>query len=216
MAAAGCELVDPGRYQPLNINSTSQITAFKAAGCEIVTGVMIPPDFATFWAQAAQQGFKPKVATIGKVLLFPSSGDALGDRADGLTTKVWWTPDYPYASSLTGISAKDLGATHVSETGKPWVSTLGFSHAIFEVELDAVKRATDLTDSASIMRAIIATDLQTIVGPVNWKNGRVKNVTKTPFAGGQWQRVDGRLELKIVNNNQNPQLPVTGEMKPLS
>lgn len=124
--------------------------------------------------------------------------------------------DRLHITSLTGMSAKDLGATHVSETGKPWMSTLGFSHAIFEVGLDAVKRATDLTDSASIMRAIIATDLQTIVGPVNWKNGRVKNVTKTPFAGGQWQRVDGRLELKIVNNNQNPQLPVTGEMKPLS
>ena len=33
---------------------------------------MIPPDFATFWSQAAQQGFKPKIVTIGKALLFPS------------------------------------------------------------------------------------------------------------------------------------------------
>ena len=95
LAAAGYELTDPGRYQPMNNDFTSQIAAFKAAGCEIVTGVMIPPDFATFWAQAAQQGFTPKVVTIGKALLFPSSVDALGDRGDGLTTEVWWTPDYP-------------------------------------------------------------------------------------------------------------------------
>ena len=39
---------------------------------------MIPPDFGTFWAQAAQQGFNPKVATIGKALLFPSAIEALG------------------------------------------------------------------------------------------------------------------------------------------
>ena len=216
LAAAGYELTDPGRYQPMNNDFTSQIAAFKAAGCEIVTGVMIPPDFATFWAQAAQQGFAPKVVTIGKALLFPSSVDALGDRGDGLTTEVWWTPDYPYSSSLTGVSAKDFGAAYVADTGKPWTSTLGFSHAIFEVGLDVIKRAADLTDKASIMEAITATNLNTMVGPINWANGPVKNVTKTPLAGGQWQRVDGKLELKIVNNKQNPQLPVTGELKLLA
>jgi branched-chain amino acid transport system substrate-binding protein len=216
LAAAGFELTDPGRYQPLNNDFTSQIAAFKAAGCEIVTGVMIPPDFATFWAQAAQQGFKPKVATIGKALLFPASVDALGDRGDGLTTEVWWTPDYPYSSSLTGISAKDFGATYVKDTGKPWTATLGFSHAIFEVGLDVVKRAADLTDKASIMDAITKTNLNTLVGPINWANGPVKNVTKTPLAGGQWQREGGKLDLKIVSNKQNPQLPVTGDLKLLA
>ena len=72
LAAAGYKLLDPGRYQLMNNDFTSQISAFKAAGAEIVTGNMIPPDFATFWSQAAQQGFKPKIVTIGKALLFPS------------------------------------------------------------------------------------------------------------------------------------------------
>ena len=200
----------------MNYDFSAQIAAIKAAGCEIVTGVMIPPDFATFWAQAAQQGFKPKVATIGKALLFPSSVDALGDRGDGLTTELWWTPDYPYASSLTGVSAKDFGAAYVKDTGKRWTAMLGFSHAIFEVGLDVVKRAADLGDKAAIMDAIVKTDLQTVVGPINWANGPMKNVTKTPIAGGQWQREGGKLELKIVNNKQNPQLPVTGELKLLA
>jgi branched-chain amino acid transport system substrate-binding protein len=66
------------------------------------------------------------------------------------------------------------------------------------------------------MEAITATNLNTMVGPINWANGPVKNVTKTPLAGGQWQRVDGKLELKIVNNMQNPQLPLTGELKLLA
>ena len=55
LSGAGFELTDPGRYQPLSDDFSNQIAAFRDAGCEIVTGVMIPPDFATFWAQAAQQ-----------------------------------------------------------------------------------------------------------------------------------------------------------------
>jgi branched-chain amino acid transport system substrate-binding protein len=213
LAAAGYTLVDPGRYQAMNNDFSSQISAFKDAGVEIVTGVMIPPDFATFWSQAAQQGFNPKVVTIGKALLFPSSVDALGERADGLTTEVWWTPDYPFASSLTGTTARDLGDAYMAASGKPWTQTLGFNHAIYEVAFDVVKRAADLSDSAAIMDAIKTTDLQTIVGPINWKGGPVPNVTKTPMTGGQWQRNDGKLELKIVNNKQNPNIPTTGELR---
>ena len=210
---AGYELVDPGRYQPLNNDFSAQISAFKAAGVEIVTGVMIPPDFATFWAQAAQQGFKPKVVTIGKALLFPASVGALGDRGDGLTTEVWWAPSYPFKSSLTGASAQDLADSYVKASGKPWTATLGFSHAIFEVAFDVIKRAGDLGDPKSILDAITKTDLQTIVGPINWKAGPVKNVTKTPLAGGQWQYKDGKPELVVVANPQNPNIPIGGKLK---
>src|SRR6476620_7666380 len=66
LAKAGYKLTDPGRYQLMNNDFTAQISAFKSVGAEIVTGNMIPPDFATFWSQAAQQGFKPKIVTIGK------------------------------------------------------------------------------------------------------------------------------------------------------
>ena len=37
LAAAGYELVDPGRYQPMNNDFSAQIAAIKAAGVEIVT-----------------------------------------------------------------------------------------------------------------------------------------------------------------------------------
>jgi branched-chain amino acid transport system substrate-binding protein len=216
VAAGGYKMIDPGRYQPLNNDFSSQIAAFKAAGVEIVTGVMIPPDFATFWSQAAQQGFKPKVVTIGKALLFPASVDALGERGDGLTTEVWWAPSYPFKSSLTGESAKDLADSYVKASGKPWTATLGFSHAIFEVAFDVIKRTKDLSSAASIVEAIAATDMQTIVGPINWKGGPVKNVTKTPLTGGQWQRNNGKLELVITTNVQHPEIPVGGKLKVLS
>src|SRR5690242_1243803 len=44
LAQAGYRLVDPGRYQVMNNDFTSQITRFKEAGAEIVSGNMIPPD----------------------------------------------------------------------------------------------------------------------------------------------------------------------------
>ena len=68
LKAGGFSLVDPGRYQPLSPDFSAQISAFKKANVEIVTGMMIPPDFATFWSQAAQQSFKPKIATISRKL----------------------------------------------------------------------------------------------------------------------------------------------------
>jgi branched-chain amino acid transport system substrate-binding protein len=75
---AGWTMVDPGRYENGSADFTSQINAFKNGNVEVLTGVPIPPDFTTFWTQAAQQGFKPKVASVGKALLFPASVDALG------------------------------------------------------------------------------------------------------------------------------------------
>ena len=84
----GYKLTDPGRYQNLSDNFTAQITAFKRDNCEIVTGVVLPPDFTTFWNQASQQGFKPKIASVGKALLFPVAVEALGRNGNNLSSNL--------------------------------------------------------------------------------------------------------------------------------
>lgn len=211
--AAGYSLIDPGRYQPLSDDFSNQIAAFKAAGCEIVTGNMIPPDFATFWAQCAQQNFAPKIVTIGKALLFPSVIDSLGARGDGLSSEVWWSPDHPFASSVTGASSKQLADGYTAATGRKWTQPIGFKHALFEVVADVIKRAEDLEDAAAIVSAIAATQLDTIVGPVDWLSGPINNVTKTPLVAGQWQREGDAFDLKIVANSTAPNIAKTGEMK---
>ena len=104
----GYKLTDPGRYQNLTDDFSAQIAAFKKDQCEIITGVMIPPDFTTFWNQASQQGFKPKVASIGKAILFPVAVEALGKNGNNLSSEVWWSPNHPFKSSLTGQSAKEI------------------------------------------------------------------------------------------------------------
>ena len=213
LSGAGVELTDPGRYQPLSDDFSNQIAAFRDAGCEIVTGVMIPPDFATFWAQAAQQGFNPKVATIGKAILFPSVVESLGARGDGLTSEVWWSPNHPFNSSLTGDSAQALVNEYTAATGRPWTQPIGFRHALFEVVADVVKRTEDLDDQQAITASIAATKLDTIVGMVDWSSGPVKNVSKTPLVGGQWQRDGDALDLKVVGNKDHPSIPKTGTLK---
>jgi branched-chain amino acid transport system substrate-binding protein len=213
LAAAGYNLVDPGRYQPLSDDFSNQIAAFKEAGCEIVTGNMIPPDFATFWAQSAQQGFAPKVVTIGKALLFPSVIESLGERGEGLSSEVWWSPNHPFSSSLTGASAKELAEGYSNASGRPWTQPIGFKHALFEVVADVIKRAEDLEEPAAIVSAIAATNIDTIVGKVDWSNGPINNVTKTPLVAGQWQKDGGAMDLKIVANSAAPNIPLTGELK---
>lgn len=213
LAAAGYTLVDPGRYQPLTDDFSSQISAFKEAGCEIVTGNMIPPDFANFWSQAAQQGFTPKIVTIGKALLFPSVINSLGERADGLSSEIWWTPNHPFSSSLTEASAKTLADSYTAETGRPWTQPIGFKHALFEVTADVISRAADLDDPLAIVEAIRTTALDTIVGNVDWSNGPVKNVTKTPLVAGQWQKQGDAFELVVTANANAPEIPVGGELK---
>lgn len=213
LAAQGFELTDPGRYQPLSDDFSNYISAFKEAGCEIVTGVMIPPDFGTFWAQAAQQGFNPKVATIGKALLFPSAIEALGDRGVGLTSEIWWSPNHPFNSSLTGTSAGDLAAGYSAATGRPWTQPIGFKHALFEVVADVIGRAEDLDDADAIAAAIKGTNMSTIVGGVDWSSGPVPNVSKTPLVSGQWQKAGDGVELVITNNSQAPDIPVGGELQ---
>ena len=213
LSKAGYLLTDPGRYQPLSDDFSNQIAAFKENRVEIVTGNMIPPDFATFWAQAAQQDFKPKIVTIGKALLFPSVIESLGDRADGLTSEVWWSPNHPFSSSVTGQSSKELSDGYTSATGRPWTQPIGFKHALFEVVADVVARAEDLEDPAAIVSAIASTDTNTIVGPINWANGPINNVTKTPLVAGQWQKSGDRFDLEIVANGSAPEIAKTSELK---
>jgi len=210
----GFKLTDPGRFQNLTADFSAQISAFKSAKVEIVTGVVIPPDFKTFWTQAKQQGFNPKVVSVGKALLFPSAIEAVGDLGDGLSTEVWWTPTHPFKSSLTGASAGDYAATYEKATNKQWTQPLGFAHALFEVAVDTLKRAKDINSKASVRDALVATKIDSIVGPISWGAGPVKNVAKTPLVGGQWVKGSkNKYDLIVVNNQTAPSIPTAGSLK---
>jgi branched-chain amino acid transport system substrate-binding protein len=221
-AAQGYTLNDPGRYQNLNDDFSAQINAFKAANAEIVTGVVIPPDFTTFRNQALQQGFNPKIITVAKAILFPQSVEALGEAGHNLSSEVWWSNTHPFKSSLTGQSAADLAADFTAKTSRPWTQPIGFVHSLFEVASNVMGRVSDVTDADAVAAAIAATDLDTMVGKIAWNGEGVPdfaktNVTKTPLVGGQWRRKeDGTFDLVIVDNQTAPAIPTGGAMEALA
>lgn len=217
----GYKLTDPGRFQNLTDDFSAQIGAFRTANAEIVTGVVIPPDFTTFWNQAQQKGFKPKVVSVAKALLFPSTVQALGKNGHNISTEVWWTPSHPYKSSLTGASSAELAKGYEQASGKPWTQPIGFVHSLFEVAIDSLKRSGAPGDGSAIAKAIGATKLDTIVGPIAFGSDKVppfaaKNIAKTPLVGGQWRLKGERYEIVIVENAQAPQIPRGGEMQALA
>lgn len=218
----GYKLIDPGRYQNLSDDFSAQINAFKSGNVEIVTGVMIPPDFTTFWNQAKQKGFAPKIASIGKALLFPQSVEALGKQGHNLSSEVWWTPSHPFKSSLTGVSSKDLADGFTAATKRPWTQPIGFVHALFEIAADVLKRVEDPTDAEKMTAAVAATKLDTIVGPIAWDGAKLppfaaKNVCKTPLVGGQWRLKDsGGYDLVIVDNKTASNIPTGGKIEPIA
>ena len=209
----GYTIVDPGRYQNGTQDFTAQISEFKDAGAEILTGVPVPPDFTNFWTQAGQQNFVPKAASVGKALLFPSSVEALGDVGEGLSTEVWWTPSHPFSSSLTDTSSGELGDAYTRETGSQWTQPIGFVHALFEVAVDVLQRTEELTPDA-IVDSITGTSLDTIVGHIEWTGEPFPNVAKTALVGGQWKpSSDFPYELVVVSNTALPDVPIGGDLE---
>lgn len=216
--AAGYTTVDPGRFQVLSDDFSNIIGQFKSEEVEIVVGIPLPPDFATFWTQAKQQDFNPKLVTMAKAVLFSAAVEALGDDGDGLASEIWWTPTHPFTSSLNGMTAQALSDQYTEATGKQWTQFVGFVHALFEQAFDVLARAGS-TDKRAIADAAAATSLDTIVGPLRFGDGVPKNISTTSLVGGQWQQTDGGefpFDLVVTNNGLSPEIPLGGELKPLA
>jgi branched-chain amino acid transport system substrate-binding protein len=216
VAERGYSITDPGHYENGTQDFSAQISTFSNENAEILLGVPIPPDFTTFWQQAKQQGYAPKIATIGKALLFPSSVEALGEVGHNLGTEVWWHPTAGYQSSLTGQSAQDLADAYEQATGGQWTQPLGFIHALFEVVVAAVDQAGSV-DGQAVVDSLAGLQVSTIVGDLDWTGGPVPNVAKTALAGGQWRQTGGgeAFELVVVENQLAPQIPLGGEVEEL-
>ena len=92
---AGYEIVDPGAYETGTSDYSQQIATFREAGIEIFNTFPIPPDFAAFWRQAAQQGLhrQVKIVQLAKTGLFPADIEALGGLGDNMASAAYWHRD---------------------------------------------------------------------------------------------------------------------------
>ncbi|MFV0464412.1 MAG: ABC transporter substrate-binding protein [Nostocoides sp.] len=212
----GYDIVDGGRYENLTNDFSAQIAKYKQAAVPALFGVPLPPDFTTFWKQAAQQGFTPKIATIAKAILFPSSVEALGPIGHNLSTEVWWSPAHPFTSSLTSQSAQELATSFTATTKKQWTQPLGLVHALFEVGIAALIASGDVEDKSKVAASIGKLKLDTVAGTIDFTAGPVPNVATTSLVGGQWrQKSDGAFDLVIVSNKKHPEIPTAGSVEAL-
>lgn len=206
----------PGYFQPRTNDYSAQISAFRGFEADIVGGITYVDDLRTFVNQCAQQGYRPRAITVAAALLFPSGVEALGDLGDGMSSEVWWTPAFPFRSTLTGQVSRDVADEWEAETNRQWTQPLGYSHAIWEVTLDILKRSSNPLDRASNREAMVATNMETLIGKVDFSSGPHPNISTTPIFGGQW--VPGekwRYDLKIVDNSVNQLFEPEQAMKPL-
>jgi branched-chain amino acid transport system substrate-binding protein len=214
--AAGYQVVDGGAYTDGASDFTSMITTFKNKNCELFSNCPLPPDFNTFWKQASQQNFKPKLATVAKVLLFPADTVALGPLVNNIATDSWWGPYMPNTSSLTGQTAKSLADGYQSQTGNQWVQSIGSSYSLFEVAREAFRAASDPHDAADVADKLHNVNYTGMCGALNFANGPAPGVAIIEPVGVQWKKSAGKFpfEMKVVDNSLNAAVRVQEPLEP--
>jgi branched-chain amino acid transport system substrate-binding protein len=220
LAKDGFTIVDAGPYEDGTTDYSAQIAMFKKEKCEIFNSFPIPPDFAAFWRQAAQQGYTKmvKISQIAKTGLFPDGIEALGNLGYNISSAAYWHKAFPYKSSLTGVSGTDLADGYEKSAGKQWTQQLGASLSAFDAGFAALKAAGDPTNKEAVAKAIASLNTTTIAGKVDFTSGPVPNVASGPIIGTQWVKAPAgskfKLDYVVTDHVTDPNVPITAKLLP--
>jgi branched-chain amino acid transport system substrate-binding protein len=137
---------------------------------------------------------------------------------------VYWAPTWPYKSSLTGITSKDLGAGYETSSGKQWNQQLGASLSLFDVAAAVLKASGDPKNKQKIVDAMKTLTVETPVGNLDWtKNPNfgpgtptVSGVVSAPIIGGQWKQNVSKwpIDFVICENSSDGNVPVASTLQP--
>ena len=236
--SGGYNFVDGGAYTDLSTDYTSMIEKFKTGGksgasCDLFINCPLPPDFQTFWTQASQQNYNPKLATVAKVMLFPTDAYALGALSNNIATDAWFTPYSPYKSSLTGLTAYEFCAEYqTANNGKngQWVQSMGSTYSLFEVAIQGLKKVTNPHDRLALAKALQSVNYNGMCGPINMNSkskdpmvaSPAKGIAMIQPVGVQWKAgskdLVGHKKYKwsqwVVDNSLNKKIPLNGTLEP--
>ena len=213
--AAGYTSIDGGPYADGTSDYSSMINKFKNSNAQLYSNVPLPPDFNTFWKQAVQQGFKPKLATVAEVLLFPADTTALGDLVINIATDCWWSPYHPYTSTLTGQTAKQLADGFEQKTGQQWLSSLGSVHSLFEIAHEAMTNVDNPKDKVAVAGKLKTLSYTGISGPLDWTKGPMPGIAIQQPVGVQWRKgAKYPYSMVVVDNSLNKDVPTNGDLQP--
>ncbi len=213
--SAGYKFDMSSPYPDGTTNYSSMISQFKADKADFFTNVPLPPDFATMWKQSVQQGFKPRLATVAKVLLFPPDAYALGKLAYNVATDAWWVPSLPWTSTFTGETCQQMANEFEAATKGQWNSNIS-NYSLFEAAHAALTSVSDPHDKAEVADAIHKVNIRALAGPLNFgSGGPAPGVAITPPVGVQWQKgTKFPVEMQVVDNTLVPQAKITADLHP--
>jgi branched-chain amino acid transport system substrate-binding protein len=88
LTANGFTEVPGGIFKEQVDDFSNQVAAFREGGARIVTGLVFPDHFATFYGQAQQMGLELDAVSIAAAFVFPAGVEVLGDRGAGMSTEI--------------------------------------------------------------------------------------------------------------------------------
>ncbi|HEX6450931.1 MAG TPA: ABC transporter substrate-binding protein [Trebonia sp.] len=217
LQSKGYKMALSSPYPDGTTNYSSMISQFKDVKADFFTNAPLPPDFATMWKQSVQQGFRPKLATVAKVLLFPPDAYAMGNLAYNIATDTWWVPSLPWHSSLTGETCQELAdAFTAAGHGQPNANISNYT--LFEIAYKAFSSVNNPHDREEVAAALYKVSLpEAVAGPIDYTSSKnpAPGVAITPPVGIQWQKgTKYPLEAKVVDNTLLPQAQITGDLLP--
>lgn len=222
LTKAGFTIVDGGPYETGTTDFSAQIAKFKAEKCEILMTFPIPPDFATFWRQAAQQGLAKtmKVVQTAKTGLFASTIEVLGPLGHNISVAAYWHKDFPYKSAATGVTGHQLADGYEKASGKQWNQQLGASLSLLDAGIAALKASSNPKDKAAVARSLAVLQTTTMMGKLDFTKGPVANVSATPMIGAQWVKAPAgskfKMDYVITENAGDASVPVSRKVVPFS
>ena len=190
----------------------------RPTNCEIFNTFPIPPDFATFWRQAAQQGYTAvRSPRSPRRACSPRRSRRSASSAIGLASGVYWHPTWPVllvahrrvlqaaratatrarpASSGTSRLGADLGAVRRRQPRR--------YQATRQPQGQDRRRERDRRRSRSTRRSATSTG----------RKGPVRTSSPTPIIGGQWvqgRTASSRSTSSSVEQSGRPERPDRGE-----
>jgi branched-chain amino acid transport system substrate-binding protein len=177
--------VDPGRMEEGLADYTAIVTKFKAAGVEVVAGVLPPPDLANFLAAAAGANFKPKFYLIDKATGFAEAMAAIGKPAIDLAGVDFWSGAYAGRAKYGDYDSLTLIRTYeAANPGRYYSPLLGLDDAALDIVFDALGRSASTAPEA-VAKALKATAIGTVAGNIAFND---QNYAIIPVGTGQWRQ----------------------------
>jgi branched-chain amino acid transport system substrate-binding protein len=181
--ANGYEVVAYEEYAPGTPDFTDAILSLQENQAQVVLALPNPPDGIALATQMAELGFTPELSLIIRAPDAPTWMEALGPAGD----YTLFSPGWHNAMDYPGVD--ELNEAHIALMERPADPIVGPSYALIQILANAIERAGSL-DRAAVRDAIAATDLDTVIGHITFREDGTGTVTPAML---QYQ--EGKVQL---------------------